>query len=50
MTLTNEDLQALSNLMDQKLEIESENLIREGVSRVHHILNTHIADKNVPTA
>lgn len=30
--------------------VESENIILEEVSRVHHILNDHIADKNVHTA
>ncbi len=63
---TNELLQAISDMMDQKLEdlkkdlqkqikrternlkseiIDSENLILDEVSRVHHILNEHIEDK-----
>ena len=63
---TNELLQAISDIMDQKLEpikselqkqikrternlkseiIDSENLILDEVSRVHHILNEHIEDK-----
>ena len=71
---TNELLQAISDMMDQKLEpinerldrlemqvkrsernlkadiIESENLILEEVSRVHHILIDHVNDKSVHTA
>ena len=30
--------------------IDSENLILDEVSRVHHLLNNHIADKSVHTA
>lgn len=78
---TNELLQSISDMMDQKLEpihtrldkvdsrldeleeqikhteqnlrkeiVKSENLILDEVSRVHHILNEHIADKNVHIA